>query len=39
MFEIAGYRAKSARLLRQETLELASGPVLCQVIEAERGVF
>jgi outer membrane lipoprotein-sorting protein len=36
MFEIAGYRAKSARLLRQETLELASGPVVCQVIEVAR---
>jgi outer membrane lipoprotein-sorting protein len=36
IFEIAGVRAKSARLLRQETLELASGPVVCQVIEVER---
>ncbi|HEY3443443.1 MAG TPA: hypothetical protein VGK29_21975 [Paludibaculum sp.] len=36
MFEIVGYRAKSARLLRVENLELASGPVVCQVIEVER---
>ena len=36
MFELAGYRTKSAKLLRQETLELSSGPVVCQVIEVER---
>ena len=36
MFMLTGLRAKSARLLRQETLELSSGPVLCQVIEVER---
>jgi len=36
MFETAAYRAKSARLLRQETLQLDSGPVVCQVIEVER---
>ena len=36
MFELVGYRAKSARFLRQETLDLATGPVVCQVIEVER---
>jgi outer membrane lipoprotein-sorting protein len=35
MFELTGYRAKGARLLRQEVVELASGPVMCQVIEVE----
>jgi outer membrane lipoprotein-sorting protein len=34
-FSMAGPTAKSAKLLRQETLELASGPVVCQVIEVE----
>jgi len=34
--EIVSYRVRSARLLREETLTLASGPVVCQVIEAER---
>src|ERR1035438_10015593 len=36
MFEIAAYRTKSVRLLRQETIELSSGPVVCQVIEVEQ---
>jgi len=36
MFQIMAYQAKSARLLRQETLELTSGSVACQVIEVER---
>jgi hypothetical protein len=35
-FELAGYRASSARLLRRETLDLATGPVTCQVIEVAR---
>lgn len=35
-FQVVRNRAKSARLLRQETLELVSGPVVCQVIETER---
>lgn len=35
-FSIAAFRLKSARFLRQETLELAAGPVVCQVIEAEK---
>lgn len=35
-FEIAGHRAKSARFLRVEDVNLASGPVACQVIEVER---
>jgi len=35
-FSMAGPTAKSAKLLRQETLELASGPVVCQVIEKGR---
>lgn len=35
-FEIAAYRLKSARLLGRETLDLASGPVECQMIEVER---
>lgn len=34
--QIADYRVKTVQLLRQETLELASGPVVCQVIEADR---
>ncbi|MBZ5727887.1 MAG: redoxin domain-containing protein [Acidobacteriia bacterium] len=34
-FETAAASVKSARVLRQETLELASGPVACQVIEVE----
>jgi outer membrane lipoprotein-sorting protein len=34
--ELAAHRVKSARRLREETLPLASGPVLCQVIEVER---
>jgi len=36
MFQITTYLVKSARMLREETLELASGPVACQVIEVER---
>jgi outer membrane lipoprotein-sorting protein len=35
VFKMAGPMAKSARLLRQETLDFASGPVACQVIETE----
>jgi outer membrane lipoprotein-sorting protein len=35
-FEGTAYRAKTARLLRQETLQLDSGPVVCQVIEVEK---
>jgi len=33
-FELAAYRVKGARVLRQETLEFATGPVVCQVVEA-----
>jgi outer membrane lipoprotein-sorting protein len=33
-FELAAFRVKSARVLRQESLELAAGPVVCQVVEA-----
>src|ERR1035437_21925 len=36
MFELVAYRVKDVRFLRQETLQLASGPVVCQVIEVER---
>jgi outer membrane lipoprotein-sorting protein len=33
-FELASYRVKTARILRQENVELAAGPVVCQVVEA-----
>ena len=33
-FQTASYRVRSARILRQENVELASGPVVCQVVEA-----
>ena len=36
VLELAAYQAKSARVLRQETLDLATGPVVCQVVEVER---
>lgn len=32
---IAGYGAKSAKLLREETIDSSSGPVRCQVIEVD----
>jgi outer membrane lipoprotein-sorting protein len=35
-FELANSRVKSARFLRQESVDLVAGPVLCQVIEVER---
>ena len=33
-FTLASYRVRSARILRQENVELATGPVVCRVIEA-----
>jgi len=35
MYAMVGYQVKGARFLRQETLDTGSGPVLCEVIEAD----
>jgi outer membrane lipoprotein-sorting protein len=35
--ETAFYGVKSARLLGQDTLQLDTGPVVCQIIEADKG--